>query len=181
MKRTERIGIAGEKLVEAELEKLDESKYYVFCDLMLRHNNGKTAQIDFAVICCYGVFLIEVKNYKGIICQSEYKSYIKQITKNGEFIYPNPLNQNKWHSVVVAELLGGYEGIEPIVVFCGADSVSLPDENCVSLNRLLSYIHSFDSPLFTTTQVVGMVRAIAQNNVYEKTEREKHLVVKKHN
>lgn len=141
-------GLLGEQAVETELNKLPMKEYYLFYDTMLRHKNGKTAQIDFIVASRYGIFIIEVKNYRGRISKSKFKSYITQTTEKGEYLYPNPLNQNKWHESALQSVLGSEKGIFSVVVFAGATSVQL-GEGCIQLNQLVPYILSYQREVFT--------------------------------
>lgn len=169
-----KIGLDGERAVEKELDKLSMKDYYIFYDSMFRHPNGNTAQIDFIVVSRFGVFIIEVKNYKGTIIKSQYKSYIVQVTPHGEFVYPNPQNQNKWHVVVVSSLLGSDRGIFPVVVFSGANSVQL-GEGFITLKRLNEYITSYKKEIFTKEEFNSIVKILALSNVYLEAEREQHI------
>ena len=63
-------GNVGEKRVANILSTLDNTKYKVINNLMIRTERG-TTQIDHVVISIYGVFVIETKNYKGIIKGNE--------------------------------------------------------------------------------------------------------------
>lgn len=59
-------GFMGEFWVKLELKKLDKSKYKILNDIMIKDANG-THQIDHIVLSNYGLFVIEMKNYYGLI------------------------------------------------------------------------------------------------------------------
>ena len=74
-------GYIGEKQVSKRLRKLNKRKYKVLNNVLLKTANGST-QIDHVVISIYGVFVIETKNYKGIIKGNEYDENWSQILIN---------------------------------------------------------------------------------------------------
>ena len=53
-------GYLGEKRVFKLLSKLPEDKYSILHNIMLKTKKG-TTQIDYVVVSCYGLFIIEVK------------------------------------------------------------------------------------------------------------------------
>lgn len=71
-------GYFGEKSVSFFLTGLDETKYKILNNIMLKVGN-KTTQIDHVVVSNYGIFVIETKNYKGWIIGDEYDEYWKQV------------------------------------------------------------------------------------------------------
>ena len=70
-------GVAGELVVSYFLDKLDRSKYFVLNDITFKLND-RTTQIDHIVVSCYGIFVIETKNWKGSIYGGSKKEYIYQ-------------------------------------------------------------------------------------------------------
>lgn len=68
------VGKAGEFWRKKELEQLPKDKYIVLNDIMLKDAEG-THQIDHVVLSKYGIFIIEVKNYGGLIRGNEYCNY----------------------------------------------------------------------------------------------------------
>lgn len=103
-------GYMGEAMVKMELSSLDKNKYSVINNLVLENSGGNTysTQIDHLVISTYGIFSIETKNYKGLICGSEYgKRWIQHIHGNkNEFM--NPSLQNYAHIQAVKSILRKY-------------------------------------------------------------------------
>ncbi|MFR6598033.1 MAG: nuclease-related domain-containing protein [Finegoldia magna] len=103
-------GYMGEAVVKMKLSSLDEEKYSVMNNLVLENSGGSTysTQIDHLVISTYGIFSIETKNYKGLICGSEYGNrWIQNIHgKKNDFM--NPILQNYAHIQAVKSILRKY-------------------------------------------------------------------------
>lgn len=103
-------GYMGEAVVKMKLSSLDEEKYSLMNNLVLENSGGSTysTQIDHLVISTYGIFSIETKNYKGLICGSEYgKRWIQNIHgKKNDFM--NPILQNYAHIQAVKSILRKY-------------------------------------------------------------------------
>lgn len=59
-------GAAGERSIARRLATLPKEQYVILNDLLLPTSYG-TTQIDHVVVSIYGIFVIETKNYKGII------------------------------------------------------------------------------------------------------------------
>ena len=111
-------GAVGEKIVASILAKLDREKYKILNNLTI-YIDKETAQIDHLIISNFGIFIIETKNYGGIILGEEDSNYWTQILyKNRENFY-NPIRQNNWHIQALENILKDYSGILyfPIVVF----------------------------------------------------------------
>ena len=59
-------GKLGERSVSKRLKRLDNNKYKVINDVILKTSRG-TSQIDHLVVSNYGIFVIENKNFSGNI------------------------------------------------------------------------------------------------------------------
>lgn len=65
-------GFMGEFWVKTELNKLPKDKYKVLNNVMFKTNTS-THQIDYIVISKFGIFVVEMKNYYGLITGDKYK------------------------------------------------------------------------------------------------------------
>ena len=93
-------------------------------NLYLPWPSGSTAQIDELIIADSGIYVIEMKNYKGWIFGNENNQYWTQVlytshrgtsTKNRLY---NPIRQNASHISCIRRNLRGYKGpIHSLVVF----------------------------------------------------------------
>lgn len=111
-------GFVGEKEVANILRRLDPEKYKVINGLTI-YSGKESAQIDHLIISNFGIFVIETKNFEGIIIGEETSNYWTQILyKNRENFY-NPIKQNNWHVRVLEDILKKYSNILyfPIIVF----------------------------------------------------------------
>lgn len=74
-------GVRGEETTLKILRKLPKEFTVLTNPVIL--NRGVTMELDFVVICKNGVFIIESKNYRGIVSGKTSKTYWKQI-KHGK-------------------------------------------------------------------------------------------------
>ena len=82
-------GFMGEFWVKTELNKLSKHSYIILNNIMIKSSTG-THQIDHIVISKFGIFVIETKNYYGLIIGDKYKAkWIQYIGKN-KYYFNNP-------------------------------------------------------------------------------------------
>ena len=114
-------GLYGEKLTVFELELMKAKKYKgnILHDLYIPAADGKFSQIDVIYVCAKGIFVIESKNYSGIISGNEFynnwnigsevqKTPFGSVRKsNKNNLFYNPIKQNKKHIEAVQYHLNG--------------------------------------------------------------------------
>ena len=113
-------------------------------DLYLPWPDGRTAQIDNLIIAESGIYVIEVKNYKGWIFGNENNQYWTQILSTGfrgesikNRLY-NPIRQNNSHIYCIRKNLKGYKGpIHSLIVF--SDDAEFKDVTVNSSNVYVLY------------------------------------------
>ena len=89
-------GFMGEFWVKQELKKLPKDKYMVINDIMLKQNDN-THQIDHLIVSQFGIFVIEMKNYYGLILGGDYKDkWIQYLGKRKKYFF-----QERKHLVVI--------------------------------------------------------------------------------
>ena len=121
-------GEEGENLV-AELLDKDSSYHHLINNLVLLGDNGVSHQIDHILIRPNGVFVIETKNYYGIIEGKEEDSFwtrsyfVKGKVKKATF--HNPLKQNQSHIRSIKKIIGRDYPIYCFVVFVQNNAESL--------------------------------------------------------
>lgn len=99
-------GKRGEHETAHYLEKLVGSSGYVINDVIIQGLGGKNSQVDHIVICTRGVFVIETKNYAGIIIGKDKDQRWLQLLDNGDRKYfYSPVKQNMTHLVRVKQKL----------------------------------------------------------------------------
>lgn len=138
-------GKAGEKSVAAILNKLPKEKYTVINDLILKSENG-SHQIDHLIVSVYGIFIIETKNYKGIIYGNEFEDYWTQNIYGNRSKFKNPIHQNYGHLKTVESILKDKYDIPifSIVAFSsnGKLKVKATKSAVLYINEIKSYIES---------------------------------------
>ena len=89
-------GKMGEFNVSVVLATLPKDEYQVINDIIIPSKYG-TTQIDHVVVSIYGIFVIETKNYKGLIYGGEdAETWTKNMWGN-KYSLRNPLKQNYGH------------------------------------------------------------------------------------
>jgi hypothetical protein len=100
---------------------------YVINDFAVKLADGKSMQIDHIFINSNGIFVIETKNYSGIIYGDEnsvkWGQYIKSYNRKGyaykttKSEFYNPVKQNKTHIYYLSEIINRNNCFKNIVLF----------------------------------------------------------------
>ena len=99
-------GLLGERKVAGILKKLPERNYRVINNVLLRRKQGNTVQIDHIVVSVYGVFVIETKNFSGLIIGNDFYEQWIQYMYRRKYMFFSPTRQNYGHIKALEELLG---------------------------------------------------------------------------
>jgi len=174
--KAKRIGARGERHVSRILNKLPESEYIVLNDLMIANEYG-TSQIDHLVLSIYGIFVIETKNYSGMIYGGE-KS--EQWTKNmygNKYSFRNPIKQNYGHIKALSEKLNIPTAMfTPIVVFTPRANLKGDFESTVIYsNELLGEIKYHNTIKFTKEKLNEFNEILSKSTMYDFSQKEDHV------
>lgn len=122
----EQIGKDGEKKVAKILGKSIPDRQYIINNFLFTDENGASCQIDHIVINRNGIFVIETKNYSGIIYGSKTQREWLQVQpyKNQEKTFYNPLMQNDTHIYRLSRYLNAKNLFHNIVVFLDNADIS---------------------------------------------------------
>jgi hypothetical protein len=146
----------GELLVRKALQKHFRSpNYHLLNHITLKHGNS-TTQIDHILVSCFGVFVIETKNYKGWIFANPKHETWTQVLFKAKFKFQNPIHQNHCHVVAVRELLDflPQDAIKSVVVFSGDAEFKTDMPSYVfSLPMLIDYLSSCTEELLSLNRV----------------------------
>lgn len=170
-------GYIGEKLVSKKLKKLNKRKYKVINNLLLKTAKGST-QIDHIVVSKYGVFVIETKNYKGIIKGNEYDDNWNQILINKSKTLRNPIKQNNGHIKALKDLIPElrYKNIKSIILFTKRAKLKVNCEsNVMYFNKVNKIIKKYRSEEFTKEEVEKIYNKLNGLNVNSFKERKAHI------
>lgn len=92
-----KLGSEGEKTIFSELQRLPGQKK-IYMNSYIPKENGGTSEIDLIMVSEYGVFVIESKNYGGVIKgNSVNQKWVQTFNNKSEFKFYNPILQNKSH------------------------------------------------------------------------------------
>ncbi len=127
-------GYRGEKITKEILKNLNKDDFSFFHDVMFFYGDMKTVQMDFLIISRFGIYIVETKNWNGILkgdCQSKYWQL------NKKRVY-SPSMQVYAHKQILTRLLSYTKDDKrffPIVHIVG--SCSLEGKICNNVTRNL--------------------------------------------
>ena len=167
-------GFMGEFWVKTELNKLPQDKYIVLNNVMIRSSKG-SHQIDHIVISKYGIFVIEMKNYYGLITGDEYKEKWTQHLGKNKYYFNNPIHQNYGHIKALEELLQMDES-KFISVICISNQakVNVKAKNVTQLDFLNKLIKSYTAEIINVN-LNDIRNKIESNNIKDKEVRNEHV------
>ncbi|MBQ3490862.1 MAG: NERD domain-containing protein [Clostridia bacterium] len=170
-----RLGKQGEAKVKKLLKNTKSSKKKILNDVILEFEYGNTTQIDHILINEYGVFVMETKNYKGVIYGTEGKSYWKQYLKNKSFTFYNPIKQNEGHIRHLKEMFGKKYPYYSVIVFVGSTVKKIDSDVVFSLNELEYYLDSFNRKVLSPKDIRTLYRAIRATQKHKRKLNRRHL------
>ena len=168
------IGWFGEKWTKDEIKKLPSDRYKILNDIMIMLN-GKTYQIDHIIVSCYGIFVIETKQYNGVITGNKYDKYWVRHIGNKKCYYNNPIKQNYGHKKALEELLDlpDYKVISLVNVTSNAKLKIDHDGELVRNYSILEKIYSYKKEIISN--VDDIYNEILANNITDKRIRKEHI------
>jgi len=169
-------GWMGEKQVSNTLKRLPKD-YKLIDNILLRRKDGTTSQIDHIVISIYGIFVIETKNYKGIITGGEYSEQWTKHMYKKKYKFLNPIRQNYGHIKALEETLKlpGNMFI-PIVVFTSDAKLRVKSKKAViNTKDLNKTIRNYKAKIITPEQTEAIQSKLQTSNIYSKKEMKKHV------
>ena len=170
-------GFMGEFWVKFELNKLPKDKYLILNDIMLKDEKG-THQIDHIVLSKFGIFVIEMKNYFGIIKGNEFDyKWCQYLGKNRNY-FNNPIHQNYGHIKTLSNLLNIDEKyFISIVCFSNQAKVIVQSKSIViQLDYLLDKILEYED-LLINKDLLNIFDQIKLANISDKLLRKNHVKI----
>lgn len=173
--RAKIIGKEGEKKVSLRLHLLP-TEYYLLNDVYL-NIQGNSVQIDHIIVSKYGIFVIETKNYKGLIFGTDKSEYWTKNMYGKKYTFRNPLKQNYYHVKCLQSLLNIPQSkFVPIVVFLkGAILRCKTLGVVVSSNKLLKEIRSHKTLVFTQDEVQHIIFVLTESSIKDRRNQKKHI------
>ena len=168
-------GFMGEFWVKLELKKLPKDKYVVLNDIMIKDEKG-THQIDHLVISEFGIFVIEMKNYYGLIKGKEYDNKWCQYLGKNKSYFINPIHQNFGHIKSLSNLLKlDDKCFVSIICFSNQAKVDVKSNGIVTqVDYLKSEILKYKE-LLVENDIKELANIIISNNIDDKALRKQHV------
>lgn len=167
-------GFMGEFWVKTELKKLPKDKYIVLNDILIKSSRG-THQIDHIVLSKFGIFVIEMKNYEGLITGDEYKDKWTQHFGKKKYYFNNPIHQNYGHIKALQELLN-LEDSNFISIVCISNKakVKVKSKNVVQVDYINDLIMSYEKEVLNT-DLIEIKKLLEEKNITDKSVRKVHV------
>ena len=177
-KKKEDKGAIGENKVNRILDNLPEQQYISIKDLLLKTEKG-TTQIDHVVISYKGIFVIETKNYDGLIFGSDKQKYWTQVLYKNKYKFYNPVWQNKGHISAIKSVLNRYDiPMYSIVAFSNRCKLEKIDSETpvIYMSDLTNYLLNIDDGGYIGLDERMSIRdKLISLNIKGKEAREEHI------
>lgn len=159
------VGEKGEAMVRDVIEDLPSDRYVVLHDVWLPMETGGETQIDHVIVSPFGIFVIETKNWKGMIYADEKSPVWTKYNCGYKDTYKNPIRQNYKHIVsirekffrVEREFVFGVVAMSPEADF----KYGVP-KGVVYYDELGSWIMGYVTPCIKQEQIPEIVSAIQE-------------------
>lgn len=169
-------GKMGEFNVATILSTLSRNDYHIFNNIIVPSKYG-TTQIDHVVVSIYGIFVIETKNYKGLIYGGDNaETWTKNMWGN-KYSFRNPLKQNYGHVKSLQAIIDVSQNVfVPIVVFSNRANISVnTNEWVINLCHLRKVIKKYQTPIFSQDQITDLCTKINAAKIEAKGASKQHV------
>ncbi|WP_134052213.1 MULTISPECIES: nuclease-related domain-containing protein [Rheinheimera] len=151
-------GAIAERALHKVLVKELPASYQHYRNLVIPTEQGDVTEIDHLVVSAYGIFVIEVKNYRGWIFGGEKQPRwtVQRFRSKHQFM--NPLHQNYKHTEAIKHVLGlngkDNDAVHSIVAFSQrAEFKTHIPLNVMYIDLVGDYLQQFYQPCFDDGQV----------------------------
>lgn len=168
-------GYFGEFWVKRTLNQLPKNDYKIINNLTFA-TEDKTVQVDHLVISKYGIFVIEMKNYYGLILGNEYIEQWTQVLGRKKFSFYSPIRQNYGHVKSLEDVLMIPESsFISIIVFSNQSRLKVKSNNThvVYLDNILKIIKKYDQVVIE--DVNSIYNKIISLNIKDKKVIKQHV------
>ena len=176
----------GEILLYNECKKLESDVFKIIPNAMFERLGEGTNQIDLMAITKKGIFVFEMKDYKGWIFGDENHTYWTQSLNGGrggsnKYKFRNPVKQNENHIKTVKGLLRkeGFDGltIHNVVVFGDRAVLKSIDSSgdVVNLSDVRNVFDKYRDVMITKEEISNIYNYFIGINIKDSEIREKHL------
>jgi hypothetical protein len=161
------IGQIGESAFSQYAQQHLSNDYYIFNNIVLKANNG-TTQIDQIILSKFGLFVVEIKSYKGWIWGDANNAQWTQTLPSGKYKFQNPLRQNYKHIKTLQSILGCPEShLKSLIVFSAHSEfrTELPNNVVRGGIDYINFIKQYQSVLLSDKEVTLIIEKILSNRL----------------
>lgn len=168
-------GFMGEFWVKLKLRKLPKDKYIVFNNIMIEDEKG-THQIDHLVLSKFGIFVIEMKNYYGLIKGKEFDNKWCQYLGKHKSYFLNPIHQNYGHIKSLSNLFKLEDKyFISVICFSNQAKVDVKSNNIVTqVDYLKDEILKYNEVLIND-DIKKLSNIVIYSNIEDKKLRSQHI------
>lgn len=148
------LGALAERSLHKQLSKKLPISYQHYRNLVLDTEQGDLTEVDHLMVSPYGIFVIEVKNYRGWIFGGEKQAEwtVQHFRRKHRFM--NPLRQNFKHTEAIKYVLGlgksDFDKVHSIVAFAPRAKFKTPlPANVMFIEQVADYLKQFYQPCFS--------------------------------
>ena len=169
-------GKIGEMKVRLNLGGNITNEKYVINDLLLL-SEGKSHQIDHLIIRKTGIFVIETKNYSGLIYGDDKRKDWTQVLNYGKTKnkFYNPILQNKSHIYALSKIIGRKDCFISIICFPKAEIMTNFNEKVGSISDMRRWLNQDMDEILTSTEVENIYQKIINYKNNPKLTNEEHI------
>lgn len=169
-------GVMGEWFVKSSLGDDIPNEKYVINDLLLYHK-GKSHQIDHIVIRKTGVFVIETKNYSGLIYGQVNQRNWTQVLAYGKVKnrFYNPLLQNRSHIYTLSKILGRNDCFISIIVFPKASIMTYIDAYVGSISDMKRWLKQDRKEILTAKEIEQIYAQLIDYKINPRITNSQHI------
>lgn len=168
-------GANGENAVSAQLRLLDKDEYRVYNDLLFNLKNDITIQIDHLVVSKTGIYVIETKNYGGVIEELDKDRWLQRWYKK-EYNFYSPIKQNESHirSLMYILFTKNRSLFKSFIVFPDKTNLLVKNAKIIHIKNLCRKIEENNTHILTDKEVQSICKKIETRNIYSKQNIKKH-------
>ena len=141
-------GMAGEHYIASILQSCCHTQNEPVMNnvILFDTQTGRSSQIDHILICNRGIFIVETKDYSGLVFGNDQQRQWTQVLIQGrrkrKIRFHSPVKQNATHCYLVKRILHQRFPIYGVVVFV-QNNIQRVQSSCIcSSMNLSAYIHS---------------------------------------
>ena len=152
-------GAEGERIVRSRLTRLnfEEDNAKLINDLIIVDDKGNSHQIDHILIRHNGVFVIETKNWSGLVIGKEDDECWTIILNRKRYSSLNPVIQNRNHCKHVNAIIGDNYRVNSLIVMMQNNGKKLGIPDVINGCSLRRYIREYDDGTILSNEDIEII------------------------